>query len=75
MGCSSTSCLSSGHSAACRPSASSASIRSSTVSRRSASNPIGLQAFVPDFESKAKSLTAALADGRLLAIQGVARAV
>jgi sarcosine/dimethylglycine N-methyltransferase len=38
-------------------------------------NPIGLQAFVPDFESKAKNLTAALADGRLRAVQGVARAV
>ena len=38
-------------------------------------NPIGLQAFVPDFESKAKNLTAALADGRLRAAQGVARAV
>ena len=37
--------------------------------------PIGLQAFVPDFESKAKNLTAALADGRLRAIQGIARAV
>ena len=36
---------------------------------------IGLQAFVPDFETKAKNLTAALADGRLHAIQGVARAV
>jgi sarcosine/dimethylglycine N-methyltransferase len=36
---------------------------------------IGLQAFVPDFESKANNLTAALADGRLRAIQGVARAV
>ncbi len=38
-------------------------------------SPIGLQAFVPGFESKAKNLTAALADGRLRAIQGVARAV
>jgi sarcosine/dimethylglycine N-methyltransferase len=38
-------------------------------------SPIGLQAFVPDFESKAKNLTAALADGRLPAVQGVARAV
>src|SRR5262249_49695241 len=37
-------------------------------------SPIGLQAFVPDFESKAKNLTAALADGRLRAVQGVARA-
>jgi SAM-dependent methyltransferase len=38
-------------------------------------SPIGLQAFVPDFTSKAKNLTAALADGRLRAIQGIARAV
>ena len=38
-------------------------------------SPIGLQAFVPDFESKAKNLTTALADGRLRAVQGVARAV
>jgi SAM-dependent methyltransferase len=38
-------------------------------------SPIGLQAFVPGFESKANNLTAALADGRLRAVQGVARAV
>jgi SAM-dependent methyltransferase len=38
-------------------------------------SPIGLQAFVPRFESKAKNLTVALADGRLRAIQGIARAV
>jgi hypothetical protein len=38
-------------------------------------SPIGLQAFVPDFKSKAQNLTAALADGRLRAIQGIARAV
>jgi SAM-dependent methyltransferase len=38
-------------------------------------SPIGLQAFVPSFESKAKNLTAALADGRLHAIQGLARAI
>ena len=38
-------------------------------------SPIGLQAFVPNFESKAKNLTTALADGRLRAIQGLARAV
>jgi sarcosine/dimethylglycine N-methyltransferase len=38
-------------------------------------SPIGLQAFVPNFERKAKNLTAALADGRLRAVQGVARAV
>lgn len=38
-------------------------------------NPVGLQAFVPDFARKAKNLTAALADGRLRAVQAVARAV
>jgi SAM-dependent methyltransferase len=38
-------------------------------------SPIGLQAFVPGFATKAKNLTAALADGRLRAIQGIARAV
>ena len=38
-------------------------------------SPIGLQAFVPNFESKARNLTAALADGRLRAIQGLARAI
>jgi hypothetical protein len=38
-------------------------------------SPIGLHAFVPDFESKARNLTAALADGRLRAVQGIARAV
>jgi sarcosine/dimethylglycine N-methyltransferase len=38
-------------------------------------SPIGLQAFVPDFESKAKNLTTALADGRLRAVQGIAQAV
>jgi len=38
-------------------------------------SPVGLQTFVPNFESKAKNLTAALADGRLRAIQGIARAV
>ena len=37
-------------------------------------NPLGLHAFVADFEQKAKNLTSALADGRLRAIQGVARA-
>jgi sarcosine/dimethylglycine N-methyltransferase len=37
-------------------------------------NPLGLHAFVADFETKAKNLTAALADGRLRTIQGVARA-
>jgi ubiquinone/menaquinone biosynthesis C-methylase UbiE len=38
-------------------------------------SPVGLQAFVPDFESKATNLTTALADGRLRVVQGVARAV
>src|SRR5260370_10615189 len=38
-------------------------------------SPIGLHAFVPNFERKAKNLTAALADGRLRAVQGIARAV
>jgi SAM-dependent methyltransferase len=38
-------------------------------------NPLGLHAFVADFEAKARNLTAALADGRLRAIQGVARRV
>ncbi len=37
--------------------------------------PLGLQAFVPDFNRKVENLTRALADGRLRAIQGVARAV
>lgn len=37
-------------------------------------NPLGLHAFVANFEEKAKNLTAALSDGRLRAIQGVARA-
>jgi sarcosine/dimethylglycine N-methyltransferase len=37
-------------------------------------NPLGLQAFVPDFKRKVENLTRALADGRLRAIQGVARA-
>jgi sarcosine/dimethylglycine N-methyltransferase len=38
-------------------------------------NPLGLHAFVPDFEQKARNLTRALADGRLRAIRGIARAV
>lgn len=37
-------------------------------------NPLGLHAFVTDFAAKAASLTAALSDGRLRVIQGVARA-
>jgi sarcosine/dimethylglycine N-methyltransferase len=38
-------------------------------------SPIGLHAYVPGFEPKARNLTAALADGRLRAIQGIARAI
>jgi sarcosine/dimethylglycine N-methyltransferase len=38
-------------------------------------SPLGLQAFVPDFARKANNLTAALADGRLRVIQGVAQAI
>jgi len=38
-------------------------------------SPIGLQAFVPDFEAKLKNLIAALAEGRLRVVQGVAQAV
>ncbi len=37
-------------------------------------NPLGLHAFVADFDRKAENLTTALADGRLRVIQGVARA-
>jgi sarcosine/dimethylglycine N-methyltransferase len=37
--------------------------------------PLGLHAFVPNFAKKAQNLTLALADGRLRAIQAVARAV
>jgi SAM-dependent methyltransferase len=37
-------------------------------------NPLGLHAFVSDFKRKVENLTHALADGRLRAIQGVARA-
>jgi SAM-dependent methyltransferase len=36
--------------------------------------PLGLHAFVADFSRKAENLTAALSDGRLRVIQGVARA-
>jgi SAM-dependent methyltransferase len=36
-------------------------------------NPLGLHAFVTDFKRKVENLTLALADGRLRAIQGVAR--
>ena len=38
-------------------------------------NPLGLHAFVTDFKRKVGNLTQALADGRLRAIQAVARAV
>jgi sarcosine/dimethylglycine N-methyltransferase len=38
-------------------------------------NTLGLHAFVNDFAAKAANLTAALIDGRLRVIQGVARAV
>ncbi|MGH3542635.1 MAG: class I SAM-dependent methyltransferase [Mycobacterium sp.] len=38
-------------------------------------NPLGLHAFVPQFAAKAQNLTQGLADGRLRAIQGIARAV
>jgi sarcosine/dimethylglycine N-methyltransferase len=38
-------------------------------------SPVGLGAFVPNFRAKAANLTTALADGRLRAVQGVARAV
>jgi len=38
-------------------------------------NPLGLHAFVADFEEKVTNLTSALADGRLRAIQGVGRVV
>jgi sarcosine/dimethylglycine N-methyltransferase len=38
-------------------------------------NPLGLHAFVANFAQKAENLTAALADGRLRAIQGVAHAI
>ncbi|OBI12930.1 class I SAM-dependent methyltransferase [Mycobacterium sp. E2497] len=38
------------------------------------SNPLGLHAFVTDFDRKVENLTAALADRRLRAIQGVATA-
>lgn len=37
-------------------------------------NPLGLHAFVADFQRKAENLTRALAGGRLRVIQGVARA-
>jgi SAM-dependent methyltransferase len=38
-------------------------------------NPLGLHAFVTDFRRKAENLTQALADGRVRAIQAVARAI
>ena len=36
-------------------------------------SPLGLHAFVTDFQRKAENLTRALADGRLRAIQAVLR--
>lgn len=36
-------------------------------------SPLGLQAFVPDFRERLENLTAALTDGRLRAVQAVAR--
>ncbi|MFF0265726.1 class I SAM-dependent methyltransferase [Kribbella sp. NPDC004536] len=36
-------------------------------------SPLGLHAFVPDFRARVKNLTEALADGRLRAIQAVAK--
>ncbi|SPM28699.1 class I SAM-dependent methyltransferase [Mycobacterium terramassiliense] len=36
-------------------------------------NPLGLHAFVTDFQRKAENLTTALADGRLRAVQAVAK--
>lgn len=38
-------------------------------------NPLGLHAFVTDFTRKAKNLTAALSNGRLRVIQGVAHSI
>ncbi len=38
-------------------------------------NPLGLHAFVTDFQRKVENLTQALADGRLRAVQGIARAI
>src|ERR1700756_4868717 len=38
-------------------------------------SPLGLHAFVEDFEQKALNLTHALADGRLRVVQGVAQAI
>ncbi|NUR97087.1 MAG: SAM-dependent methyltransferase, partial [Kribbellaceae bacterium] len=36
-------------------------------------SPLGLHAFVPDFRQRVKNLTEALVDGRLRAIQAVAK--
>ncbi len=41
----------------------------------SSPGPLGLEAFVPDFAVKATNLTDALADGRLRAVRGIARAI
>jgi sarcosine/dimethylglycine N-methyltransferase len=38
-------------------------------------SPLGLWAFVPNFQAKATNLTTALADGRLRAVQAGARAL
>jgi sarcosine/dimethylglycine N-methyltransferase len=38
-------------------------------------SPLGLHAFVTDFKRKVENLTLALADGRLRAVQGIARAI
>ncbi|WP_216896611.1 class I SAM-dependent methyltransferase [Nocardia alni] len=38
-------------------------------------NPLGLHAFVANFSEKAENLTAALTDGRLRVVQGIARAI
>jgi sarcosine/dimethylglycine N-methyltransferase len=38
-------------------------------------DPLGLHAFVPGFAEKAKNLSAALADGRLRAIQCLGRRI
>jgi sarcosine/dimethylglycine N-methyltransferase len=38
-------------------------------------SPLGLHAFVADFAQKANNLTVALSDGRVRAVQGVARAI
>ncbi|MFD7152946.1 methyltransferase domain-containing protein [Kribbella sp. NPDC059898] len=44
-----------------------------TIMRSLPPSPLGLQAFVPSFRERVKHLTEALADGRLRAIQALAR--